>query len=94
MLKQIIKKIVIFLLRLEARLILRKYKPKIAAVTGTVGKTSTKDAIVSVLSAEFFTRGSEKSYNSEFGAPLSVIGAKTAWGNLVGWLWFYSRGFN
>ncbi|HDH04062.1 MAG TPA: UDP-N-acetylmuramoyl-tripeptide--D-alanyl-D-alanine ligase [Candidatus Campbellbacteria bacterium] len=92
MIKELIKKIVMFLLRVEERLILRKYKPKIAAVTGTVGKTSTKDAIVSVLSAEFFTRGSEKSYNSEFGVPLTVIGVKSAWSSLLKWLLVLFKG--
>lgn len=92
MLKQIIKKIIIFLLRVEARLILRKYKPKIAAVTGTVGKTSTKDAIAAVLSAEFFTRKSEKSYNSEFGVPLTVIGAKSVWSSPLKWFLVLFKG--
>ena len=47
--KQILKKIVINILTLEAKLTLRKYKPKIIAVTGNVGKTSTKDAIYTSL---------------------------------------------
>ena len=43
-----LKKIVVALLTLESRLILRTYKPFIVAVTGSVGKTSTKDAIFAV----------------------------------------------
>ncbi len=92
MIKQIIKKIIILLLRVEARLILRKYKPKIVAITGTVGKTSAKDAIALVLSAEFFVAKSEKSYNSEIGVPLAIIGAKTAWGSALGWLLILFKG--
>ena len=39
------KKIIVTALTFEARLVLKKYKPKVIAVTGSVGKTSTKDAI-------------------------------------------------
>lgn len=86
MIKQILKKIIVFILQLEAKMILRKYKPKIAAVTGSVGKTSTKDAVALVLSNKFNVRKSEKSYNSELGVPLTVIGAKSAWNNIFQWI--------
>ena len=39
------RKILAFKLRLIAKLILKKYKPKIVAITGSVGKSSTKEAI-------------------------------------------------
>lgn len=55
-------------------------------VTGSVGKTSTKDAIATALSNSFFLRKSEKSYNSEFGVPLTIIGSKNPWGNLFAWI--------
>lgn len=84
---QILKKILIVILILEARLILAKYKPFIIAVTGTVGKTSTKDAIYTVLKDQFgYVRKSEKSMNSEIGLPLTIIGAPNAWKNISGWL--------
>jgi len=79
-----IKKLLIGILTLESRLIIRKYKPFIVAVTGSVGKTSTKDAIYDVLS-EHFVRRSEKSMNSEIGLPLTIIGVPNAWRNLSGW---------
>jgi UDP-N-acetylmuramoyl-tripeptide--D-alanyl-D-alanine ligase len=82
-----LKKIVISLLTLESRLILAKYKPFIIAVTGSVGKTSTKDAIYSVLkNQKSYVRKSEKSLNSEIGLPLTVIGVPTAWRSLSGWI--------
>ena len=92
MIKQITKKIIITILKLEAGLILWKYKPKIIAITGTVGKTSAKDAINTILSQEFYVRKSEKSYNSEFGVPLTVIGAKSAFNNLFKWLLIFAKG--
>jgi UDP-N-acetylmuramoyl-tripeptide--D-alanyl-D-alanine ligase len=84
--KEILKKIIAKLLELEARAIIKKYKPKIIAVTGSVGKTSTKDAIYSVISKSFYTRKSEKSFNSDIGVPLTVLGCNNAWSNPLMWL--------
>jgi len=92
MIKQIIKKIVLFILTLEAKLILWRYKPKVIAITGTVGKTSTKDAVWTIFSQEFYVRKSDKSYNSEFGVPLTIIGAKSAFNNLFRWFLIFLKG--
>src|ERR1035437_3913092 len=73
-----IKKIVKKLFQLEARLILRKYKPKIIAITGSVGKTTTRDFLYSVLSKKFFVRKSEKSITTVLGVTLTVIGHPSA----------------
>jgi len=80
------KKILTFILILEARLILWKYKPRIVAVTGSVGKTSTKDAVYAVLSKFYFVRKSEKSYNSEIGLPLTILGVSNGWNHLFIWI--------
>ena len=84
--KTLFKKIIITILKLEAKLILARFRPKIIAVTGTVGKTSVKEAVALVLGSEFNVRKSEKSYNSEIGVPLTIIGAQTGWGSLKQWL--------
>ncbi|MBU1557558.1 UDP-N-acetylmuramoyl-tripeptide--D-alanyl-D-alanine ligase [Patescibacteria group bacterium] len=83
--KKIFKKIIVSILTLEARLVLKKYKPKIVAVTGSVGKTTAKDSIYTVLSASFFVRKSEKSFNSEIGVPLSVLGCQNGGNNPAIW---------
>ncbi len=83
---QFIKKIVIFILTVESRLILRKYKPFIIAVTGSVGKTATKDAIFCALMSSGHVRKSDKSLNSEIGLPLTIIGVPTAWRSMSGWI--------
>src|SRR3989344_7462839 len=83
--KSFLKTIITAILRAEARLVLRKYKPVIIAVTGSVGKTSAKDAIYEVLADSFLTRKSEKSYNSELGVPLTILGCATGWGNPLKW---------
>lgn len=84
--KSFAKKILVAVLAWEAKLILAKYKPKIIAVTGNVGKTSTKDAIASALATKYNLRKSYKSFNSEFGVPLTIIGAENPWSNVLKWL--------
>jgi len=84
--KRLAKTLVAATLAVLARAVLRKYKPGIVMVTGSVGKTSTKDAVAAVVKGHFFSRASEKSYNSEFGVPLTIIGAKNPWTNPVRWL--------
>lgn len=91
-LKNLAKKIVTTLLRWEAKMIIRRYQPKIIAVTGSVGKTGTKDAIHFVLAQKFSTGKSKKSYNSDFGVPLAIIGGDSAWNNPWGWLKVLARG--
>ena len=82
-----LKKLIIYILTLESKLVLKKYKPTIIAVTGSVGKTSTKDAIYAVLAATGnHVRKSEKSFNSMIGLPLTVLGVSNAWKDLLGWL--------
>lgn len=90
--KSFFKKIISFLLSIEAKAILAKYRPKIIAVTGSVGKTSTKDAIFSIISKEFFVRKSEKSFNSDIGIPLTILGCKNAWDNPFSWIANLLRG--
>jgi len=84
--KLFIKKIVVTIITWEARLVLWRYRPKIIAVTGSVGKTSTKDAIYSGFSGERFVKKSEKSLNSEIGVPLTILGCESGWNSIFKWL--------
>lgn len=84
--KEILKKIIIYILRIESQLVLRKYKPKIIAITGSVGKTSTKDAVYAVISKFSYVRKSEKSFNSEIGLPLTILGVPNGWSNPIIWI--------
>ncbi len=91
-LKDLFKKLVVQILVWEATLVLKKKKPFIIAVTGNLGKTSTKDAIYAVLKDHFYIRRSEKSMNSEFGVPLTILGYKSGWNNPFKWLWIIING--
>src|SRR5674476_528469 len=84
--KNLFKKIVVSILTWQARIVLKKYKPKIIAITGSVGKTSTKDAIFTVLSKFKTVRKSEKSFNSEIGLPLTILGCPNGWDNPFVWI--------
>ena len=86
MIKRFARLFITSLLATLSRGIIRKYKPKIIMITGSVGKTATKDAIAAALSNTYFLRKSEKSFNSEFGVPLTIIGAKNPWTNIFSWL--------
>lgn len=91
--KKIFKKIVILVITWQARLILAKYKPKIIAITGSVGKTSTKDAVFTVLSKFKKVRKSEKSFNSEIGLPLTILGSPNGWDDPFIWFENILHGF-
>ena len=80
------KQCVILIITWEARLVLMRHKPRIIAVTGSVGKTTTKDAIFSALAGVEHVRKSAKSFNSEIGVPLTILGCDNGWNNPFRWL--------
>ncbi len=94
MIKKTLKSIIAAILRWEARQILRRYRPKVVGITGSVGKTGTKEAVARVLSLAATTRRNEKSFNGELGVPLTIIGVGNAWSNPLGWLKNILAGLN
>ncbi len=78
-------------LRLMAVAVLRRHNPSIVAITGSVGKTSAKNAIFQVLAAKFSTRENQKNYNNEIGIPLTIIGSESGGRNLLKWLWIFLK---
>ncbi len=80
------KKFVEKTLASQAKRLLRKEKPFIVAVTGSVGKSTTKKAVGTVLGHDFKVRWSPKNYNTEFGVPLTVLGLETAGKSAFSWL--------
>lgn len=89
---EVIKKAVVFVLTWEARAVLWRYRPQIVAITGSVGKTSAKDAVYAALSPELHVRKSEKSLNSDVGVPLTILGCETGWKDPWKWLMNIVRG--
>ena len=74
--------------RLEryAKMAIARYQPTIIGVAGSVGKTSTKEAIFCVLSKYLAVRKSAKSYNNEFGVPLTVLGIESGFRSIFKWM--------
>jgi len=77
------------ILQKQARAIVTKHKPTIVAITGSYGKTATKDAIFSVLEDGNRVRRNIKSYNNELGVPLTIIGEEAPGKSLSNWLTVY-----
>jgi UDP-N-acetylmuramoyl-tripeptide--D-alanyl-D-alanine ligase len=51
----------------------KQFDVRVVGITGSVGKTTTKEAIHSVLSKNFPTLKSEENYNNEIGLPLTLL---------------------
>ncbi|KKQ34457.1 MAG: UDP-N-acetylmuramoyl-tripeptide-D-alanyl-D-alanine ligase [Candidatus Nomurabacteria bacterium GW2011_GWB1_37_5] len=84
--KSFIRKIIISLLRIEAKLVLKKYKPKIVAITGNVGKTSTKEAVFAVLSKSFSVRKNVTGFGPEADCIFAILGCEPIKINLYFWM--------
>ena len=68
-----VKKIALNLLVGLARRILVKSQPRIIGVTGSVGKTTTKEAIYTALRGSFRVARSLKNANTEWGATATIL---------------------
>lgn len=62
-------------LRLMAIAVLKRHRPVVIGITGSVGKSSTKEAIATVLSSCFRVRQSPGNFNNEIGIPLTILGS-------------------
>lgn len=74
------------ILRFLSIRILKKYKPRIIGITGSIGKTSSKEAVFSVLSSCYRVRKNEKNYNNEIGLPLTIIGLEGGESSILRWI--------
>ena len=52
----------------------RMFEGRVCAITGSVGKTSTKDMVAAVLSKSFSVHKTQGNFNNEIGMPLTVLG--------------------
>src|SRR3989344_900684 len=82
----LLRTIILVLLKWEARLVPFSNKPFVVAITGSVGKTSAKEAIAVLLGEHFFIRKSPKSFNSDIGVPLAILGLENAWRSPQMWV--------
>ena len=54
------------------------FNPRMIGVTGSVGKTTTKEMIASVLGVKFHTLKTAANYNNEIGTPQTLLGLSHA----------------
>lgn len=52
---------------------LQKINPKVVAITGSNGKTTTKDMIAAVLSTQFNVAKTHDNFNNHIGVPMTVL---------------------
>jgi UDP-N-acetylmuramoyl-tripeptide--D-alanyl-D-alanine ligase len=57
------------------RLELRAHGAQVVAITGSTGKTSTKDILAGLIGSQRRTVTSPQNFNTEIGVPLAVLGA-------------------
>lgn len=82
-----LKAILFWVLRRLSKKILKKYHPDVIGITGSIGKTSAKEAVAAVLKTHFNVRSNVKNYNNEIGVPLTIIGVdKTPARSIFGWM--------
>lgn len=67
------KQLIVRILTAQARRFIRKNNPKIVAVVGSIGKTSTAQAIATVLREQFTVTATIKSYNTDIGVPCTIF---------------------
>ena len=85
------KKLLLLQLKIVAQKLISKYKPVVISITGSIGKTSTKEAIYHILKNKFSVRTSFKNYNNEIGLPLTIIGVESPGKDYFGWLLVFLR---
>ena len=51
----------------------RQHSPRVVGITGSVGKTTSKEIVAAVLAQEYNVLKSEGNYNNEIGLPLTLL---------------------
>lgn len=84
--KAFIKTLFLKLLFFLARVRLKRLRLSIIGITGSIGKTSTKEAIATILKKRYQVTCSDKSYNTEFGLPLAILEQTSGFSSPLLWL--------
>lgn len=84
--KNFFKNNVLNLLNSLATIRMKRLRLFTIGVTGSIGKTSTKEAINHVLESRFNVLCSEKSYNTEFGLPLTILEQHSGFSSASKWM--------
>jgi UDP-N-acetylmuramoyl-tripeptide--D-alanyl-D-alanine ligase len=70
----------------------KRFTPRVIGITGSVGKTTTKELVHSVLETRFQTLKSEGNLNNEIGLPLTLLRLDETYQRVVLEMGMYARG--
>lgn len=91
--KNLLKKLVLKSLQRSARRRMRKFKGKVICVTGSIGKTSMKEAIYVVLNSKFRVTRNPGNMNTDFGLPLAILGMESGYSSAIKWSYLVVKGY-
>lgn len=92
--KKLFKFIIGQILAIKARQYLRKHRTQVIGITGSIGKTSAKEAMYLILKDRFNVHSSKKSFNTEFGLSLAVLQEdESGFSSVIAWLKILNRVF-
>ncbi len=86
------KKLLAHLLKRLAQRTIAAYQPRVIGITGSVGKTSTKQATGAALGEHLAVRVAAGNYNNELGLPLAILGETARGRSPFGWMGVVWRG--
>lgn len=72
-------------LKFLAKTKIKRNYQEIIGITGTIGKSSTKQAITTILAKHFQIAQTYKNYNTDFGVMLSVLNQKSGKNSILKW---------
>jgi len=82
------------ILAAKSKSVLKRHRTQIIAITGSVGKTSTKEAIYHIVGRHFKAHHSPKGFNTELGLSLSVLQEEASgFSSVKAWLGILKRAF-
>lgn len=87
------KKTIENILKCYARVVIERRRPLVVGITGSIGKTSTKEAVATVLASRWTVRQSQKNYNNELGVPLTILNMESGGRSIGAWLGILTVGF-
>ena len=89
--KSFLKKTVRWYLYFLAKHRLKKINPTVIGITGSIGKTTTKEAIATVLSEKFCVYQSKKSFNTDIGMLLAILDLPSGFSSPISWIFILAR---
>ncbi|MEA3304766.1 MAG: Mur ligase family protein [Patescibacteria group bacterium] len=85
--KKLILNIFTRILWIRARQSIQQNNPKIIGITGSVGKTTTRDFLSTILSSQYTIQAAKRSFNTPIGIAFTILGIeKSPYSNPFRWI--------